>query len=454
MISVIMPCRNGMPFLPWALDDLASSSVALEVLVCDDGSSDGSAEWLQRLHTALEAPDVPDAPDAPSAPDAPGAPDAPDGESWDPACGLSSDTPWVQQEPWPGEDAAPSPAVVSRKMCAAGHRLVLLNSGGRGQGAAQNACLQAASAPLVGLMDADDRGDPERFQKLLDALKDHRDWIGACSQVRIFGTVSEGMARYVQWQNSLLQPEELMQSRFVEIPALHQSGLYPRSLLLETLQGYRDLPGWPIDIDTWMRLAEAGARIGKVPMQLYGWRQHTLQSTRNHGRCGIDRLRNCKAHFLLRSLPKIRRLEIWSTGETLARWREALQSQMPKEARMELALLDWRPKGRSRGGARRKEGEGGGGGGGGGAAAYATVKTEVELAAEMDGDGEATSQGQAVIHEAIPCSSPPPPLDRSHESVARVFVFGSEKLRAKAKMSSEASSEAPGRWGRLDWPAA
>ena len=53
----------------------------------------------------------------------------------------------------------------------------------------------------------------------------------------------QGMARYVQWQNSLLQPEdtsrfvfflsvfrfeELMQSRFVEIPALHQSGLYPR----------------------------------------------------------------------------------------------------------------------------------------------------------------------------------------------------------------------------------
>ena len=101
-----------------------------------------------------------------------------------------------------------------------------------------------------------------------------------------------------------------MLNRFVEIPGLHQSGLYPRraknppeerkrlrkkpwncpfsesrSLLWQKLQGYRDLPGWPIDIDTWMRpgcedfestvmslqprcferrLAESGARIGKV----------------------------------------------------------------------------------------------------------------------------------------------------------------------------------------------
>ena len=105
---------------------------------------------------------------------------------------------------------------------------------------------------------------------------------------------------------------------------------------------------------------------------------------------------------------------------------------------------------------------------------------------------------KAVIHEAIPCSSPPPPLDRCclhsgfsesriilsgpmsllpgpaakdliaeslylpyyrRRGLFEVFVFGSEKLRAKAcepfhlrlfpelqaKMSSEASSEAPGK---------
>ena len=153
-------------------------------------------------------------------------------------------------------------------------------------------------------MDADDRCVPERFRTLLSALEEHKDWHAVCSQVRIFGAVSEGMESYVCWQNALLEPSELMAQRFVEIPGLHQSGLYPRELLSETLKGYRDLPTWPIDIDTWMRLAEASVAVGKVPSELYGWRQHTLQSTRNHGRCGLERLRRCKAHFLLRSLPK------------------------------------------------------------------------------------------------------------------------------------------------------
>lgn len=44
-------------------------------------------------------------------------------------------------------------------------------------------------------MDADDRGDPDRFKKLLDALTQHPDWTAVCSQVRIFGTVSEAQGR-------------------------------------------------------------------------------------------------------------------------------------------------------------------------------------------------------------------------------------------------------------------
>ena len=102
------------------------------------------------------------------------------------------------------------------------------------------ACLEAATAPLIGLMDADDRGDPERFGRLLEAfqqhlflfslfklfhvilhnwdtistdiymvplhsgfhlvhqkvqaLREHPDWQGACSAVRIFGAVSEAIS--------------------------------------------------------------------------------------------------------------------------------------------------------------------------------------------------------------------------------------------------------------------
>ncbi|CAE7530683.1 rckA [Symbiodinium sp. CCMP2592] len=421
MISVIMPCRNGWPFLPWAVDDLASSSTALEILICDDGSSDGSEKWLKALEA--ESPGSPSGerqePEEgrmlPPKPLLPG-PDPgpkPEGEREEESEQSLRRRAFVQQVPWPGEDVStPTPAAVAAKLRSAGHRLIVLSSGGRGQGAAQNACLEAASSPLIGLMDADDRGDPERFARLLEALNKNPDWDGACSAVRIFGSVSEGMARYVQWQNSLQEPEELMLNRFVEIPGLHQSGLYPRSLLWDKLRGYRDLPSWPIDIDTWMRLAEAGARIGKVPDELYGWRQHVLQSTRNHGRCGLERLRSCKAHFLLRSLPpQVRRLEIWSAPQlpstrATARLRRSMlwpkmktRSHLPLHPRRlsdfgwgfggeehvsvtELLLVSWRPKGGRRGGAARKAPEGGGG-----AAARATVTTAAEEAAEAHSTG-------------------------------------------------------------------
>ncbi|CAE7737811.1 rckA [Symbiodinium pilosum] len=425
----------------------------LDSRICDDGSTDGSEVFLRTLNLELaECSEKRRAPEGSSP-----SPDARAAAPSLPASEGDEDRAFVRQVPWPGEDAeSPTPAALAAKIRTSGHRLVVLNSGGRGQGAAQNACLEAATAPLIGLMDADDRGDPERFGRLLEALREHPDWQGACSAVRIFGAVSEGMERYVQWQNSLLQPEELWENRFVEIPGLHQSGVYPRSLLWDTLKGYRDLPTWPIDIDTWMRLAEAGARIGKVPDELYGWRQHVLQSTRNHGRCGIDRLRNCKAYFMLRSLPaQVRRVEIWSTGHTLSSWSETLQSQIhtladseEKElAISEVSLVSWRPKGSRRGGAKRAEG-------GGGAAARATVKTEAELEQEAE---KAPNQGAKRQRQEInllpsDCTSAPPPL--SDDSVARVFVFGSEKLREKARQSIEADQGHAPRWGRLDWPSA
>merc|ERR1711972_169031 len=109
-------------------------------------------------------------------------------------------------------------------------------------------------------MDADDRCPPERFKVLLDAYMVAREkgWDGVCSASCAFGTVSEGMDRYVAWQNGLLDPKDHLENRFVEIPALHQTGIYPRELLVGRLGGYRDLPDWPIDLDTWMRMGELG----------------------------------------------------------------------------------------------------------------------------------------------------------------------------------------------------
>lgn len=53
LISVVLPVRNGMPYLVHAIESLlAQTDEAFEVLVVDDGSSDGSYEYVSQLEDA------------------------------------------------------------------------------------------------------------------------------------------------------------------------------------------------------------------------------------------------------------------------------------------------------------------------------------------------------------------------------------------------------------------
>lgn len=56
LISVVMPCYNAMPYLDEAMQSVLGQSYPLvELIVVDDGSTDGSTEVLQRL--AVEHPE-------------------------------------------------------------------------------------------------------------------------------------------------------------------------------------------------------------------------------------------------------------------------------------------------------------------------------------------------------------------------------------------------------------
>lgn len=463
-ISIIVPCRNAMPFLPWAMDDLArSTGCRLEVLVCDDGSTDASGAWLGKLYECIAeggAPGHGSHSEAVAAVEAGGAVDDPVATFGEASRAAAPPVDLVRQEAWPGEcdTTPPAPAEVAARFIAAGHAVRLLASGGRGQGTAQNLCLAAATAPLISLMDADDRCPADRFSKLRSALQaNHANgWDAACSSVCIFGAVSAGMARYINWQNSLLDPSDLLANRFVEIPALHQSGLYPRHILCDVLHGYRDLPDWPIDMDTWMRLAEAGVRVGKIPDQLYGWRQHVLQSTRNHGRCSLEHLRSCKAHFLLRSLPpEVHTIEVWSVGQTLEAWARALEEALARALAADLAdggccapqertcvvvareatrrqavalrLVEWQPR-------RRR---------------CSTGLDHSGLGRCKRAQEENELGWERMVAEP---GFPPPPEPKGGGQAARIFVFGSVALREQARRLIGASGAA--RWAQMDWPAA
>lgn len=50
VVSVLLPVRNGLPYLPAAVESVLTQTYRpIELLIIDDGSSDGTAAWLRTL---------------------------------------------------------------------------------------------------------------------------------------------------------------------------------------------------------------------------------------------------------------------------------------------------------------------------------------------------------------------------------------------------------------------
>lgn len=384
-VSVLMPCRNAMPWLALAVASvMLQRSVRLELVAVDDSSKDGSGAFLEELAARIVA-----------AGDGVGS-EATDGDGDAAVRALEAaisraracETPTSD---WDAQHFADGAALTAVNIAAAWRRLRaqglvhtrlvvrrIAAFGPSGQGRALNAALRAARAPLIGEMESDDIRPLHTFATLRDALRADQKLDGVVSRVQLCGWERQGMARYAEWQNSVLSHAQMDAGRWLEIPAMRASGLYRASALRCVLDGYRDLwemdvagadgeladgvaskrrrvvvdcalpegsdpvaaacaapleGWWPVDSDFWHRWFAAGLRVRKVEQVLYLWRQYPAQSTRTHSRCSIERLRACKAHFLIAKLrqggggdgrAQLPAVECWGVGRSLDGWVEAL----------------------------------------------------------------------------------------------------------------------------------
>lgn len=180
-------------------------------------------------------------------------------------------------------------------------RVLATREDDRGLVPALNLALAEAAAPLLARMDADDRMHPERLARQAAALEADASLFAVASRARAFpdDEVRDGMRAYVDWQNTLLDPDELARDRFVESPVVHPSVTMRTGQARRELGGWRD-QGWPEDWDFFLRAFERGLRIARLPEVLLEWRQHERQATRTGERYSAEALVTGRAAFLAR----------------------------------------------------------------------------------------------------------------------------------------------------------
>jgi glycosyltransferase involved in cell wall biosynthesis len=189
--------------------------------------------------------------------------------------------------------------------------------------AALNHALSKARAPLVARMDADDVSHPDRLRAQLAHMEAHPE-VDVCGCRVSLSPAPEpgtGMARYVEWQNTLITHDEMFRDRFIESILTHATAIFRRSAL-DRVSGWPD-PPWAEDIELWFRLFAAGAVFSKVAESLYTWTIHKSSASWNDPRYGKPRIAMCKLHHLQKTfLRGDREVELWGVGRSLERWLE------------------------------------------------------------------------------------------------------------------------------------
>jgi glycosyltransferase involved in cell wall biosynthesis len=196
-------------------------------------------------------------------------------------------------------------------------RLRVLRRPHEGIVAALQAGLAAARGGLVARMDADDESHGARLEEQAKFLEAHPD-IGVVGCLVGYGgdrTANAGYARHVDWLNTLVTPDQIALNRFIESPFAHPSVMFRRELA-ERHGGYR-AGEFPEDYELWLRWAEAGVRMAKVPRVLLTWHDPAGRLSRTDSRYDAEAFYRVKAAYLARALARDlrgRRLFVWGAG--------------------------------------------------------------------------------------------------------------------------------------------
>ena len=204
-------------------------------------------------------------------------------------------------------------------------RIRLVTSPRVGLVRALNQAIAHSHGELIARMDGDDTCHPERLAEQIALLDARPELALASCLVKAFPSrvVQGGMARYVAWLNSLVEPREIAGDMFVESPLCHPS-VVMRRRAFDAAGGYVD-DGRPEDYGLWLRFYERRLRMAKVPKVLFYWRESGGRLTRTDSRYEAGRFFELKLQTLVNGpLRSHRRVIILGAGRHGRMWRRNL----------------------------------------------------------------------------------------------------------------------------------
>lgn len=177
---------------------------------------------------------------------------------------------------------------------------------------------QEAKAPYISRMDADDICHPEKLAKQMGCFDQHPQTDVVSCQVDIFASHSRpltGFQYFADWHNHLLDHQQILLNRFVEIPMVNPTLVFRRSVA-ERHGLYRD-GDFPEDYEMQLRWLTAGIQCAKIPEKLLKWRDRPERLTRTDQRYRQDAFYQTKAKYLaewLTNRGEKRPIAIWGAG--------------------------------------------------------------------------------------------------------------------------------------------
>ncbi len=198
-------------------------------------------------------------------------------------------------------------------------KIRLFTNPGSGIVDALNFGIARATGKFIARMDADDYAYPQRLETQVQFLETHTEigFVGSCVNYCGDREANLGYALYVDWINSLVEPQDIKNYRFVESPFAHPSICF-HSHLIESHGGYENCP-FPEDYELWLRWIDAGVLPGKCPEILLDWYDSPDRMSRTDSRYRTEAFYLVKAiylaHLIERRLQGKKEIWVWGAGK-------------------------------------------------------------------------------------------------------------------------------------------